>query len=639
MLFRTDTDGSQTPLATIVAGQCLNQEALFEDALQSATLRAAKLVAVLKLSRARFNRLLEQHPELSSTNSGREGARISPQFAEQRDDEEILLQTHRHWWSFLRSAWLPLLLMPAMWIGVFLLEVQTLSLALLGLSLVLPGVALMYFYLEWRNDSVIVTDQRIIRINRTILTMHRQVTQVGLESVHEINYEFPTYDPFARLFRYGKVIVKTAGAQGNLELDFMPNPEQFQKLIIEDRSYFESRQAQRHHRIVRAELQRWMDGDADDADIASSSADSSAPPKPVRGTNGYLSARIEMSNGDIVYRKHVSVWAQHIFVPLAIILASLASLVLSAALISPDLRIVAMPIGFVALLAGCLAYYWMDWDWRNDLYIISDDTITLVHKRPFFLQSLRDQILVERIDNVESATRGILASLMKYGDVRMSLVGADEPKMFHRVSNPQAIQQEISRRQHAKAERRAKYDARQQRQILGEYLDTVNGGRGESQPQAANAILPSAASADGEQLAIDDGTIRPTDNPGQKPPGRPSTQDIAGIDRGKRLSTCARESRQPPPSSAGFVRTGKIGPKLGWRDRARNLQIEAHMPEFAANLEFMMLEQLVGKVVVSADVQSGSLNGHGGSRQNLAMPRYRDRDPLSARRTATRAHG
>ena len=51
------------------------------------------------------------------------------------------------------------------------------------------------------------------------------------------------------------------------------------------------------------------------------------------------------------------------------------------------------------------------------------------------------------------------------------LVGADEPKMFHRVSNPQAIQQEISRRQHAKAERRAKYDAMQQRQLLGEYLE------------------------------------------------------------------------------------------------------------------------------------------------------------------------
>ena len=84
---------------------------------------------------------------------------------------------------------------------------------------------------------------------------------MGLDSVHEINFEYPASDPFARLFRYGKVIVKTAGAQGNLELDFMPNPEQFQKLIIEDRAYFESRKAQRHHKIIRAEMQRMAAGE------------------------------------------------------------------------------------------------------------------------------------------------------------------------------------------------------------------------------------------------------------------------------------------------------------------------------------------------------------------------------------------
>ena len=527
MLFRTDADGSQTPLATISADQSFNEEALFSDAIQSATLRAGQPVTALKLTRANFLRLLEDHPDLRSAfgvNGGKSQAQINPQFAEQREDEQILIQTHRHWWSFVRTAWLPLLLMPAMWIGAFLLEVQVLALFLLGLSFLLPGLALVYFYLEWRNDSVIVTDQRIIRINRTILAMYRQVTQVGLESVHEINFEFPSYDPFSRLFRYGTVIVKTAGAQGNLELDCMPDPEQFQKLIIEDRQYFESRQAQRHHKIVRAELQRWMAGETnDDAELTASSA-ADEPPRPLRGTNGYLSSRIMMSNDDIVFRKHVSVWAQHTAVPIMIVLVSLTSLLLSATLISPDLRIVTLPVGFVALLVGCLAYYWMDWDWRNDLYIISDDTITLVHKRPFFLQSVRDQILVERIDNVESVTSGFFAALMKYGDVRMSLVGADEPKMFHRVANPQAVQQEISRRQHNKAERRAKYDAMQQRQILGEYLGTINGG---SLPQNTTATLNSsgggsrqAHSVAPDETAPDDGAIRPANNPDRNRPPR-----------------------------------------------------------------------------------------------------------------------
>ena len=443
--------------------------------------------------------------------------------------------------------------MPAMWIGAIVVKIEVLTLGLLGLSLLLPGLALVFFYLEWRNDSVIVTDQRIIRIHRTILAMYRRITQVGLESVQEINFDIPAYDPFARLFRYGTVIVKTAGAQGNLELDFMPRPEQFQKLIIEDRQYFERRRAQRHHKLVRAEMQRWLDGEADPEDELNAEAASADPPRPVRGSNGYFSSCIRMTNGDIVYRKHVSVWAQHTAIPLAIILVSLAALLLTFSILSAELRIVAFPIGMVGLLVGCLGYYWMDWDWRNDLYIIGDDTITLVHKRPFFLQNLRDQILVERIDNVESLSSGFFAALMKYGDVRMSLVGADEPKMFQRVSRPQQIQQEISRRQHQKAQRRARYDAMQQRQILGEYLGAANEGRLPALATVGPRSRPPAATgpAAGQlETVAQAGEIQPASNPDRNRPPRLPRKVLAS-QRPRRPRRALRSGwwRRAPPAA------------------------------------------------------------------------------------------
>ena len=502
VLFTTSPDGGQVAQAQLNPGQYINQEALFEEGVQSATLRATRETTILKLSGCRFHELLAAHPELSTAlgiaNSIENNPPIDPAFAEQREDEEILIQTQRHWWSYVRTAWLPLLLMPVMWIGALLVEVQIVSLGLLVLSVLAPGAALVYFYLEWRNDSVIVTDQRVIRINRTILTMYRQVTQVGLESIHEINFDIPSYDPFARLFRYGTVIVKTAGAQGNLELDFMPKPQRFQKLIIEDRQYFEDRQAQRHHKLVQAELERWMAGEASPED-AQSGPELDEPPRPIRGTNGYLSTRIEMSNGDIVYRKHASVWAQHIAIPLVIVLLSLFALFLTFTIMGPDLRLVAFPVSMAALLVGSLAYYWMDWDWRNDLYIIADDTITFVHKRPFFLQNIRDQILVERIDNVESVSSGVFAALLRYGDVSMSLVGADEPKLFRRVARPREVQQEISRRQHSKAERRARYDAIQQREIIGEYLGIAPSAQapGSTASQTGAAVDSQAAAKHG----------------------------------------------------------------------------------------------------------------------------------------------
>ncbi len=520
-LFRRDGDGSQKPLATLSSGQSLNHEALFGDALQSATLRAAQPTVALKLTRPAFAELLERRPDIRralAAEAAMPQAALDPSFAEQREDEEILIRSHRHFWSCLRSAWLPLLLMPALWLAAFLAEAQALTLALLAVSLALPGLGLFYFYLEWRNDSVIVTDQRVIHITRTLLALHRQITQVGLESIHEINFDIPAYDPFARLFRYGTVIVKTAGAQGNLELPMMPRPERFQKLIMEDRQYFEQRQAQRHHKLVRAEMQRWLAGDAADA---KKQALSQGPPRPLPGSQSYLSTKIVMSNGDIVYRKHISVWAQHTALPLLTILIGLAALVLTFTLVSPEVRVLTFPAGMAALLAGCLAYYWLDWDWRNDVYIISDDTITLVRKRPFFLQNVRDQILVERIDNVESVSTGLLAALFKYGDVSMSLIGADEPKRFVRVANPRAIQQEISRRQHNKAQRRARYDAIQQQQLLGEYLGISPAGAGKT------ATISGAQFADGgdspgasHQEAQANRLVRAAHNPDRNRPPR-----------------------------------------------------------------------------------------------------------------------
>ena len=426
-------------------------------------------------------------------------AAINPTFAEQRDGEVVLLQTRRHWWALARKAWLPLAIMAGLWAAVALAEDATLSTLIFGASLLLPGLALLYCIAEWRNDRIVITDQRIIRIERVILALRQQITQVGLESVQEINYAMPPGDPFARLFRYGTVYVITAGAQGNLELDMTPGPARFQKLLIEDRGLLDERRAQRHSDMVRQELDRYLAGEAPDAADAEAAKD--MPPLPIRGTNGYLSARIEMSNGDIVYRKHISVWAQHTLLPLLIVLLALTGMLLCFAVVSPEARLATFSAAMVALLFGCVGYYWMDWDWRNDIYVISDDTITLVRKRPFFLQNIRDQILVERIDNVESSVAGLLPALFKYGEVSMSLVGADEPKRFERVPHPRAIQQEISRRQHNKALRRARYDAERQHQVLSEYLGAAGQAKSDtpsiagSSPQPSNGGTVTAASS------------------------------------------------------------------------------------------------------------------------------------------------
>ena len=146
LLFRTNEDGSQQPLGTIAAGQSINHQALLGEVLQSATLRSSQPVTLAKLTRTKFTELVAQYPELASALgmlSGKATRRVNPSFAEQRDDEEVLIQTHRHWWAFLHKAWLPLIVMPPMCLAVAMVESQVLSLAILLLSVLLPGIVLI----------------------------------------------------------------------------------------------------------------------------------------------------------------------------------------------------------------------------------------------------------------------------------------------------------------------------------------------------------------------------------------------------------------------------------------------------------------------------------------------------------------
>ena len=95
-----------------------------------------------------------------------------------------------------------------------------------------------------------------------------------------------------------------------------------------------------------------MSGEPADQAAPPAGQDADDPPQPLSGSNGFLSTRIEMSNGDTVYRKHISVWAQHTALPLLVIVASLAALILTFTLISPDMRVITFPVAMVALLAA-----------------------------------------------------------------------------------------------------------------------------------------------------------------------------------------------------------------------------------------------------------------------------------------------
>ncbi len=482
LLTQIGSDGAEQVVGAVGENEQVNESALFIEGVENASLRVAEPAVVLFLSRLRLAQVLAHHPDIRAALQGQRSrypGAAQKLFQGQRENETVIARLRYHWWSIGRRIWLPALLA----VGLLLLgagsQSAALALALAGFAAVVFGGFILYAYFEWRNDYVIVTDHRVIRVERTILTFHNVISEIPIGNILEVNTVISPTDPFARIFNYGTVIVKTAGEAGIMELNFMPGPFQLQTLIFQSRDRYREMQAAQTRHAIRAELDKSLGQPTGVLTTSTSQALSAAPRQP--SFLAYilpLQTKFTNAQGDTVYRKHWTVWLGHVFLPGLLMLAGVILFVV--ALVRPDavpgLGVISFTLAFFVMLVGGVWFYFADWDWRNDMYIVGDETITIIHKRPLWLQNQVDKILLSQVDNVESVVSGLFSNLSDVGDVVISLVGSAESstKVFQGVGNPREVQAEISRRQVRARTLRDEADANRQRQIITEYLSVYH---------------------------------------------------------------------------------------------------------------------------------------------------------------------
>jgi hypothetical protein len=472
VLVQTSPQGQRRSLGQISDGQYINLESLRSQGAESATLQVVRPTTALFLSRQALSDILTRHPELRVPLGirGADHHLHDKKFNLQRENERVLLKTRRHWFAFGRWLFAP---MSLVFLGFVLGAVlpAPLSIGAFFLMLVLAGILSVYIYLEWANDSIIITDQRVVRIQRNILMFSQRISEISIESVQEANADMPPRDPFAYLLNYGRVEIKTAGAAGNVILDFIPEPEAMQETIMEDVRLQDVHNAERQRQVMRAEFDRWLQDDGQVAPKITPLGDNPDAEKPVQRPPLSPFVYRFMTNEGLVYRKHWAAWAKAITLPFLVI--AFAVLLAIFALTVPffrDLGAIAWVASFLTLLAGLAWFWYADWDWRNDYYIINDTTITIVHQRPFFLQNERDRVFLKQVDNVVLETSGILQQIFRYGDVRISLVGGNGYKLFDDIPHPQELQNDLSRRQMRVRQQQEEEQMRNQREMLGEYF-------------------------------------------------------------------------------------------------------------------------------------------------------------------------
>jgi len=532
-LTQVGADGVARQVGVVNAGEYLNESALFNNVMAPVTLRASETSIALYLARQQMASVLAYYPDIKNALQARPSAAptvpsTAPApaipFEGLRENEAVLIETRRHWWAFARRIGITVMVMILLFVlgsiaGRTVPDFPWLALA--GpILLVAVGVA-GYFYLEWRNDQFLVTERRVINIQRNIIGLSTNISELPLGSIIEVNVTVPVTDVLARIFNYGSMVIKASGSANMMRLNYMPNPRQIQNLIFTHRDRVrqseavENRNATRN--AIRGEIDKFL-GRAPAAGGASGGMEG-RPDAYTQGETGFLPMKFVNQRGETVYRKHWIIWVQQVFLPTVLILVSIVMFALAAFGTASNVGFVGFAAAFAVLAVGVVWFYLADWDWRHDMYIVGDQTITLVHKRPLWLQDENDQILLSLVDNVVSEMSGVFDTVFQVGDVKISLIGADvgNAKWFRNVHRPQEIQQEISRRQDRARSLQQDAEAQRQKQAIIDYLTVYHETVGEEGAINAQANNPGALSARGNPPADQPPRVRDR----SRPPGVP----------------------------------------------------------------------------------------------------------------------
>jgi membrane protein YdbS with pleckstrin-like domain len=124
------------------------------------------------------------------------------------ENEQILLETHQHWFVLFGKIFLELLLVVLILVGAFV-AIPFYPVASYGLILVLiPAIGILNDVLVWRNKAYVVTNYRVIQ---TSGVFSKDVVDSSLEKVNDVKL---SQSFLGRMFGYGDIEILTASELG-----------------------------------------------------------------------------------------------------------------------------------------------------------------------------------------------------------------------------------------------------------------------------------------------------------------------------------------------------------------------------------------------------------------------------------------
>jgi hypothetical protein len=456
-------------VASLVRGDYFGEQGLLKGKRRNATVTAERDTILLVLFRDPFNRLLTKAPGLDQNfDIMMDSRRLANElrFKWLAENEIIYFLARKHQFLLMRALTLPvLLLFPVfgiLWLA-FLVPSIGFTLGLVGGFLLVLDLAWAFWrYLDWGNDYYIVTNQRVIWLEK-VIGLYDSRTEAGVATILSVSSET---DYWGRMWDYGTVVVRTF--TGQIRLDFVRHPKQAAAMIEEywNRAKEGSRKA--NEDVMRKAIRLKMGVDKPPPQPVQA-----APAKPSRKKSAFQiwkqnAFRMRVEDGNIVtYHKHIFVLIRNTS-PYTIGIIFLALLMLTWPLwFSFSLPSwLVMLFLFIMFVLFCFAvYHYMDWE--NDIYQVTPDQIVDVNRSPFGTED-RKAAPLENILSTEYKRTGILGMVLNFGTVMIMVGGAQF--RFEDVADPPTVQQDIVRRQQGRMAKKREVDSAGERDRMADWL-------------------------------------------------------------------------------------------------------------------------------------------------------------------------
>jgi hypothetical protein len=280
-------------------------------------------------------------------------------------------------------------------------------------------------------------------------------------------------------FNYGFVALRTSGLAGDVMMNMIPDPDGVQDIILADYSQRRIANQNDHDAEIRRNVERWVNPDNASQDFAPMPRVTDAPVVKSAPWSPFIQS-YNIGNGATVYRRHWYVWLKRTLLPMMMLVGAFVTLIV---LLATGFGVIGCGISAIVGIIGGAWFWWSDVDFRNDYMIVNDNTITMLHQRPLWLQNERDVLLLKRVDNIIAESQGFFNQIMNKGTLRFALIGGNDYKEFADIHNPLAVQAELTRRQGI-AKRQASDEANnQQQQLIGQYITAYHQMQENQAPQ------------------------------------------------------------------------------------------------------------------------------------------------------------